>query len=230
MAGLLPTLTRDSPCRHRAKASAGDSKWDPALAHQFQTPERHRSDLASLVLSPQGNHFGSPGVGLASPNLVPLFQPSPRRALLSPHQHSGVNSFGNIFQSPVRAGDFQGSEFLRYETPSSKPRFSGLLSPSPVRGKRQTPGGQHRQRAVSLEARGWQLGGPPGAAAEGFSDVQHLMHGTEDEQEDLIKDILQSPGPKVSCSSHVVGNPAGLLLSQSVRCLTVALVTDLVAV
>lgn len=199
LAGLSPALTSFSTCRHRNRSSAAENRWDSALAHQYQTPERHRSDLASLVLSPPTNHFGSPGLGLASPNLVPLFQPSPKRQLLSPQQHSGVNSFGNIFQSPVRPGDFQGSDFLRFETPSSKARYGGLLSPSPLRSKRHPSSGQHRKRAVSLEARGWQLGGLQGESAGGLEDVQHLMHGPEDEQEDLIKDILQSPGPKVCC-------------------------------
>lgn len=175
------------------------------IGQQLQTPERHRGSLVNWLASPA--HIGSPCL-FNSPEPVPLFQPSPKRhGLASPQQHSGVNSFGNIFASPVRgAAELQASDLLRFETPSSKPALGGLLSPSPRRSRRLASGGQQRKRAVSLEAAGWmpQLGANLGLLGrDGLDDAQPFAHNaTDDDEGDLVKDLLQSPGPKVSLAGQ----------------------------
>jgi hypothetical protein len=132
---------------------------------------------------------------------VPLFQSTPkqqRNFLASPQQHSGVNSFGNIFGSPG-PNDLRTGDLLRFETPSSKPGLGGIVSPSPRRSRRLASGGQQRKRAVSLEAMGWlpSLGMP--GRSDSMADAQHLLHDADEDVEgDLVKDLLQSPGPKVS--------------------------------
>lgn len=193
-------------CRHRSKGSLpGDLKWDHLLGQQLQTPERHRhgTSLASWLASPTQPHFGSPCL-FSNLEPVPLFQSTPkqqRNFLASPQQHSGVNSFGNIFGSPA-PNDLHTGDLLRFETPSSKPGLGGILSPSPRRSRRLASGGQQRKRAVSLEAMGWlpSLGLP--GRADSIADAQHMLHDSgEDVEGDLVKDLLQSPGPKVRAES-----------------------------
>lgn len=196
----LPFMAQ-TPVRHRSKGSLpGDLKWDHLLGQQLQTPERHRhgTSLASWLASPTQPHFGSPCL-FSNLEPVPLFQSTPkqqRNFLASPQQHSGVNSFGNIFGSPA-PNDLHTGDLLRFETPSSKPGLGGILSPSPRRSRRLTSGGQQRKRAVSLEAMGWlpSLGLP--GRADSIADAQHMLHDSgEDVEGDLVKDLLQSPGPK----------------------------------
>ncbi|KAF8068193.1 lin-54-like protein [Scenedesmus sp. PABB004] len=173
-----------------SKARVGRAPWEQLLGAPgglLQTPERHRGgggSLAAWLQSPTAP-MGSPL--FASPEPVPpLFQPSPLRA------PAGVNGFAALFSSPLRAPG--GAEGGRAEAPGAARAGApgGLVSPSPRRARRGGAAGGARRRGAGLEAADW-LPAPGRDEAQPF-----MMHaGTDDEERDLVRDLLQSPGPKV---------------------------------
>jgi hypothetical protein len=159
------------------------------------------------MASPLPN-MSSPGGLYPSPNPVPLFQPSPKRqtGMLSPgaHQHTG---FEAMFQSPMHGFNSElqaAADLLRFETPSRQAALDSLISPSPNKhARRILPGSQGRSRASSraaaFDVAGWrQAEEAAGLAAAGAGD---------DADFDLVKNLLQSPGPKVRIS-HPLQTPA----------------------
>lgn len=201
---VLTTLY--SACRHRGSrgsragftaAGASDNRAEHLLISQMQTPERQRAGQSSyLVASPLPN-MSSPRF-FSSPNPVPLFHPSPKRhgLLQSPGQHA--TGFESLFQSPMRGygSELQAAaELLRFETPSRQPALESLLSPSPSRhnNRRNAPGSQGRRgRAVAFDVADWRQG-----SDAALGDTHHGLTAADDADFDLVKNLLQSPGPKV---------------------------------
>lgn len=138
------------------------------------------------MASPLPN-LSSPGL-FPSPNPVPLFQPSPKRhGLLSPGRHTG---FEAMFQSPMRGFNAElqaAADLLRFETPSRQPALESLMSPSPNKhARRLAPGSQQRRnRSVAFDVSGWRHA----EEAAGLTG--------DDADFDLVRNLLQSPGPKV---------------------------------
>lgn len=158
----------------------------------MQTPERHRGGQSSYLMASPLPNLSSPGL-FASPNPVPLFQPSPKRhGLQSPgHQPTG---FEALFQSPMRGFNSElqaAADLLRFETPSRHTALDSMISPSPHKGNsRLAPGSSHgrRGRLVAFDVAGWQ-----------HAEDASLGGGGDDADFDLVRNLLQSPGPKVGC-------------------------------
>jgi hypothetical protein len=159
----------------------------------MQTPERHRVGQGSYLMASPLPNLSSPGL-FASPNPVPLFHPSPKRhGMQSPGHPTG---FEAMFQSPMRgfASELQAAgDLLRFETPSRQPALDSLISPSPNKAARRlVPGSQGRRgRAVAFDVAGWR-----------HAEEAALVAG-DDADFDLVKNLLQSPGPKVRSSSSL---------------------------
>jgi hypothetical protein len=200
--------SRGSRAAFTATTGAAENRAEQLLISQMQTPERHRAGQGTssyMMASPLPN-LSSPGL-FASPNPVPIFQPSPKRhGIKSPgHQHT-THGFEALFQSPMRgySSELQAAaDLLRFETPSRQQPLESLLSPSPSKhGRRLAPGSQTRKSAgrssaaaAVFDAVGWHPA----------DDAAGLAAG-DDADFDLVKNLLQSPGPKVrprSCCGGV---------------------------
>lgn len=221
---LAAVRQRCLPLRAPRRARNGRSSYiacDQTLAGA--TPEPRGVGLAALLSADGVGLLGSPGGLLASP---PLFQPSPRRTVqpsLGADCTSGggatamgvasvVNSFGNIFASPVRCATDCAAELLRFETPNSRPgalaaALGSLMSPSPRRSRRLTSGGPSAAgctasgagSAVAVGAARRVLDAAAASTWLGRVGTAGLGGGeaTLEEERDLVRDLLQSPGPKV---------------------------------
>lgn len=178
----------------------------------MQTPERQRGVQGSYIVASPLPNLSSPRL-FSSPNPVPLFHPSPKRhGLPSPGHHS--TGFEALFQSPMRGygSELQAAaELLRFETPNRQPALESLLSPSPNRhnnpnqnNKRaaaggQQPGSSHNNnrrssRAVAFDVAGWR----PGDDVALGGDAQQALIAGDESDFDLVRNLLQSPGPKVT--------------------------------
>lgn len=155
----------------------------------MQTPERHRAGQGNYYTASPLPNLSSPGL-FGSPNPVPLFQPSPKRhGMQSPGHHTG---FEALFQSPMRGFNAElqaATDLLRFETPSRQPALESFISPSPNKHvRRHLSGSQGRRgRFVAFEVASWR-----------HAEEAAALTGGDDADFDLVKNLLQSPGPKVN--------------------------------